>query len=371
MARRIGWFFPGNGLWREGRRAFGFWPRMTGSPSISETRTRVPAMTPKSLKSLKSIVLPAILTMAGAGLGGWATWAWTRPAAAQAEAAAAETAASNALVKSLQDELAAARAAIDALEQERRTAANSPATTEPAVAATEGPADLNTIFQQARPLLQSLGPMLDTMRRQGTKATADARIAEYSQKYGLSEDQQEAIRKWFDEKSEKEAEKGRGVINNPGSTLQDMIAAGRGQRPDDGLDDMMATVLNPEQHAAYHTDRLQERAGNVEKEANRRVSRLDGLVGLDEAQQDQVFAIMARSSADYDPAMQFEGLGSDAGVLSDGTSRDEAILAVLRPDQREAWEADRRRRREAAARNFEAMGLKAPDNLGIFERLGR
>ncbi|MFN0125655.1 MAG: hypothetical protein ACKV19_03085, partial [Verrucomicrobiales bacterium] len=77
----------------------------------------------------------------------------------------------------------------------------------------------------------------------------------------------------------------------------------------------------------------------------------------------------ARSSADYDPAMQLEGLGSDVASPTEAASRDEAILAVLRPDQRAAYEADRQRRRDAAAKNLEAIGIK-PDQ-GAFEALGR
>jgi len=271
----------------------------------------------------------------------------------------------------LQAELAAARETIGSLEAKLAAVPPVAAPADAAADAPAGPTDLNTVFQQAKPLLKSLGPLLDNARRRGTKAMAERRIAELTEKYALTTEQQEAVKKWFEDKSEADAARGRELLDKPDASLQDLMAAGRGRRPDDGLDEMMAGALNPEQLSAYRADRLQERAASVEKEANRRVSQLNDVVQLDETQQDKVFAIMARSSADYDPAMQLEGLGSEGAALTEGVLRDEAILAVLRPDQRQAYEADRQRRRDEAAKNLESIGIKPPEDLGILEGLGR
>jgi len=287
--------------------------------------------------------------------------------AAQAAAALEKT-----TLGALEKELAGARGTIASLESRLAQAkAGGAETLAAAPAPADGPADLNDMFEQAKPLLQSLTPLLDHARRRGTKAMAERRVAELTEKYTLTAEQQEAVKKWFEEKSEKEAEKGKEVMNRPGAGLQDMMALGRGQRAEDGLDEFMAGTLSPEQLGPYQTDRLQERAGRVEQEATRRVTQLDKVVTLDDAQQDQVFAIMARSSPDYDPAMQLEGLGTDAGPLAEGDSRDQAILAVLRPEQQERYEADRQRRQAEAAQRFEAMGIKPPAGLGLPEALVR
>lgn len=317
---------------------------------------------------MKSLAISIVLLALGVGMGAWVV---SRRASALAEARSAEAGARTSL---LQGELEAARAKIASMEAQLAAVAKPapPTTADTAAAAVaEGPADLNTIFEQAKPLLQTLGPIFDTARRRGSKARADQKVAEWTEKYGLTVEQQEAVKKWFEDKGEADAAKGRELLNKPGANLQELMAAGRGQWSNDGVDEMMAATLTPEQLTSYQADRLQDRADNVEKEANRRVTQLNDVVQLDEAQQDQVFAIMARSSRDYDPAMQLEGLRSEAGSLAEGDSRDEAILAVLRPDQRASYEADRQRRRQEAAQGFEALGLKPPADLGRTEGTGR
>ena len=70
--------------------------------------------------------------------------------------------------------------------------------------------------------------------------------------------------------------------------------------------------------------------------ADGKTQRLDRIVGLDDSQRDQVFGIMARGSSDYDPTMMLEGAaGGNIAASPAGTGRD-AVLSVLRPDQRAA-----------------------------------
>ena len=276
-------------------------------------------------------------------------------------------------LRSLEAELTAARATIEVLRGQLAAGQAEPEnSTAGAGAPAEGPTDLNTVFEQARPLLRSLGPLLDGARQRGARVAAERRLAELSEQYNLTAEQQETVKKWFEQQSAQEAEMGKELLNKPGLTLQDMVAAGRGRgRNEQDLDVLMAETLDPAQLTAYQRDRLQQRAATVEREATRRVTQLDQVVGLDEAQQDKVFALMARSSPDYDPSMQLDGLGADTAGLSEGASRDEAILAVLTPEQASLYEADRQRRREEAAKGFEAMGLKPPGDGAIFESRGR
>jgi hypothetical protein len=111
---------------------------------------------------------------------------------------------------------------------------------------------------------------------------------------------------------------------------------------------------------------MTERVQRVEHEADAMVQRLDAIVTLDESQRDQVFGIMARGSKEYVPTMVLEGARGEI-VPTTGGDRQTAMLNVLNPDQRAAFELERQRRREAAAKDMEAMGLTLPANWEMLE----
>ena len=147
------------------------------------------------------------------------------------------------------------------------------------------------------------------------------------------------------------------------------MRASRDVRPDKGLDTFMEGVLSGDKLASFKTERMAERAQRVEAQADMKVQRLDSLVGLDEAQREQVFAIMARNSADYDPSMRLEGARGAIGVVANENAR-EAMLALLRPEQRAAYEAERLRRREEAVKDLEAIGLTLPPDWEMLDEGG-
>ena len=97
-----------------------------------------------------------------------------------------------------------------------------------------------------------------------------------------------------------------------------------------------------------------------------KVQRLDTIVGLDDTQRDQVFGIMARGSRDYDPGMKLEGIGGDIGNTPAG-DRQQAMLSVLRPEQLEAYEAERQRRRDEAAKELGEIGLSLPPGWDMLD----
>src|SRR5262245_25996281 len=118
------------------------------------------------------------------------------------------------------------------------------------------------------------------------------------------------------------------------------MKASRDIRPDAGLDSFMPTILHGEKLEQFRSERLAERAQRVESEADRRVQQLDQVVKLDESQRDQVFGIVARSSKDYDPQMVLEGAGGQISAAPTGNPQ-EAMLSVLRPEQRAAYDAEK------------------------------
>jgi hypothetical protein len=200
----------------------------------------------------------------------------------------------------------------------------------------------------------------DQMRR------VDSMTGELARKYDLNDGQQAALKAWFEQKAEADAKVWSDLVASDSASLEDLARASRDIRPDEGLDAFMATQLSGQKLADFQTERMTERAGRVQQEADLRVQRLDGIVKLDDAQRDQVFGIMARGSRDYDPAMKLEGIGGDIGATPGGGTHD-AMLSVLRPDQRAAYEAERQRRRDEAAEELSQIGLSLPENWDPLE----
>lgn len=226
--------------------------------------------------------------------------------------------------------------------------------------------DMNDIYKAAKPAMRDLSPIFERLQRKDLRKQQEFLHADLTRKYKLNPQQQEALRKWQQQKVEKDLAEFRAFHENENATLEDMMKADRRHRPREGLDDFMEQNLQGEELAKYRSDRMTERVNQVQGEADRRVSRLHSVVELDDAQQDQVFAVMARSSPEFDPAMQFEGLSGETTPLTAGQSRDEAIMEVLRPEQRQRYEEHRIQRRTEAQKEFTDMGIRLPANWDMF-----
>ena len=227
--------------------------------------------------------------------------------------------------------------------------------------------DLDDVFQAAKPALRDFSPIFERLQRKEMRRHNEYLVGDLARKYHLSPAQQDALRNHLNTKMDEQLTLLREHNLKESTTLEDMIKSGRSNKPDLGIDQFMANTLTGGERAKYQTDRLNQRVTQVQDEAERRVSRLHGVVNLDEAQQDRVFALMARSSPEFDPSMQLEGLGGETATLPPGQSRDEAVMNVLRPEQRRQYEEHRIARRAAAGKEMEEVGLKHPDNWDMFE----
>jgi hypothetical protein len=227
------------------------------------------------------------------------------------------------------------------------------------------PVSPDDIFRASQPLMRDLAPLFDRMRLRTQQQAIDSLAGEMARKYDLSPEQQAQVRQWFEQKADEEAKRWTELVGREGTTLQDVMRASQDIRPDRGVDEFMPSVLSGEKLAQFQTDRLNERAQRVEHEADMKVQRLDGVVHLDETQRDQVFAIMARNSKDYDPKMALDGATVPLATAPTGNAQD-AMLSVLRPDQRAAYEIEMQQRRERASRDMEALGLTLPANWEMF-----
>ena len=229
------------------------------------------------------------------------------------------------------------------------------------------PVDMNDIFNTAKPFLHEIAPLMERMRKREQKRLIEHTVADLANRHGLNDAQQEDLKKWLDTQADEQIGRIQEVTGRADSTLADYTKAMNDFRPLDGVDPFMERTLQGEALDKYRQERLAERVNRVQHEAENRVNQLNRVVALDDTQQDQVFALMARGSRDFDPSMQFEGLGDDRAALAPGQSRDEAIMAVLRPDQRQQYEAHRAQRRQEAEAEAAEIGLKLPADWDLFE----
>lgn len=229
------------------------------------------------------------------------------------------------------------------------------------------PVDANAVFQHAKPVLRDLAPLFDAMRRKEQRREFDRIATHMGEAYHLNETQKAALKNWLGERAAQDAERFNAMAFADSTTLEDMARAARYQRPDRALDEFMDRTLTGDARQRYDGDRLRERAQSVENLANNRVNRLNEVVQLDSSQQDRVFSIMARSSPDFDPSMKLDGIGPTTTTITPGQDREQAILNVLRPDQRQRYEAYRQTQREEAEKEANESGFRLPQHWDLFE----
>lgn len=231
------------------------------------------------------------------------------------------------------------------------------------------PVDLDDIFRTMQPVMRDLAPVFDRMRVRDQKRHFDRLAGELTRRYDLNAGQQQALQDWFARKAEENAARFGALVRSDDTRFEDMIRASRDEYADEGLDELMANLLDGETSERFREDRMMERVERVQAEADRNVHRLDAVVSLDEEQKDRVFALMARGARDFDPAMRFDGLDeADAGPLAPGGSREEALLEVLTPDQQLMLDEHRQRRREEAERELAEIGLSLPEDWDLFDQ---
>lgn len=221
------------------------------------------------------------------------------------------------------------------------------------------PVSPDDVFRATQPLIRDLAPLFDRIRVRELQHQTDAKAGELARKYSLTPAQQESLKQWLDQNAADEAKRYTDLISQDGTRLEDLAKAATDVKVENGLEKFMERTLSPDKLAAFKSDQMMEKVAKVQEEADRKVTRLDAIVSLDETQRGQVFGVMARGAGDFDPAMQFEGIGTDTGTLA-GKSKQDAILAILRPEQREVYEAEQEKRRTKAREEMEAIGLTPP-----------
>jgi len=230
------------------------------------------------------------------------------------------------------------------------------------------PVSPEDIFRATKPWMREVSPVFNLMRVRGQRKMFESMSGEIARKYDLTPQQQAALKVWFTNKAQEQAKQWDDIINSDSTRLIDFMRITQDQRPDKGIESFMETVLTGEKLAAYKTERLNDQARRVQQQADAKVERLNSIVPLSDAQRDQVFGIMARNSPDYDPAMVLEGTVGQINAVPSG-DRQPAVLAVLTPDQRVAYEAERRRRSEEASKEMAEVGLVFPPEWDMLDEM--
>lgn len=227
--------------------------------------------------------------------------------------------------------------------------------------------DLNDVYGMFRPVMSDLSPLIERMRYHQEKDSFDTVVGNYSRKYDLTEAQTRELKTYLELAAEEKAAKIRDVVQNENSTFRDYILANSTSDTSYDADEYMKRILTGDARERFVENQMKKRIRIAQDEADRNLSRLNTIVSLDEDQKDKVFVLMARSSSAFDPSMEFGGVNSDNTPLTPGSSREEAILSVLRPEQKVLFEEEVAKRRVEADEELSQYGLKLPADWDVFE----
>ncbi len=319
---------------------------------------RRPMSSPSSLRSALPLCVGLVVGALGAGF-----FLTSRPGIEGSTEARAQK---------LEADLRQAQTRIAALEETKPRSSRLPTQTvfdrgrEIAQRLRDGrPVSSDDLYQAIRPLLRDFSPLFERMMDQQARREADTRIGELARIYDLTPGQQETLKGWFRRKAEADHRRWSDVVGRDDSRYLDMVKALRSIRPDEGLDAVMEGMLSGTRLETFKAERLEQRAQRVQQYADLQVQRINDIVHLDAAQTDQLFGIMAQSSPDYDPSIRLEGATGE--ITPTGLKPRDALLTILRPDQRAAYEDARQRRFEEISHEMSALGISLPDNWDELE----
>lgn len=243
-----------------------------------------------------------------------------------------------------------------ALKAEKEKAAEEPAETAPATTA-DGKPDLGKILKDASPLLKSLSSAFEPQRKEMVARFIDSQVQRLTEMAGLSESQAAALRSHLETLDKENQEKMQSAMGKD-MKLEDLMSMGRngGNNPQKAVDDWAAANLSGEQAESYKAKRLTEKSEQITRSANAQLDGLDRELSLSEEQKDKVFNILVQTDRNYDASMKLEGIDATASV-GEGQSRDEAIAAILSPDQKAKYDARQTERKSRESRFMQMLGV--------------
>lgn len=208
--------------------------------------------------------------------------------------------------------------------------------------------NLETLIDRSKPLLRALIlPELEKSMADGDFG-GNFRLNYWSDLLELNPDQQERLQAELDLLARaradtfmeqlKDDETSMFALFNQMNELENIV--------DPEVDAIYANHLDAEQLNDYQEKRLEQRANIVDAEAANTLDRINyHIPDLNESQQDEIYAVLSRSSKAYTPEMQIatgDTVRSDSGPLN-REQRTEAIESILQPHQLSDWKTYRNR----------------------------
>lgn len=223
--------------------------------------------------------------------------------------------------------------------------------------AEDGKPDLGKILKDASPLLKSLSSAFEPQRKEMVARFIDSQVQRLTEMAGLSESQAAALRSHLETLDKENQEKMQGAMGKD-MKLEDLMSMGRngGNNPQKAVDDWAAANLSGEQAESYKAKRLTEKSEQITRSANAQLDGLDRELSLSEEQKDKVFNILVQTDRNYDASMKLEGIDATASV-GEGQSRDDAIAAILSPDQKAKYDARQTERKSRESRFMQMLGV--------------
>ena len=249
----------------------------------------------------------------------------------------------------LEKELAALKAEKEKPAEEPAAPASTPAE--------DGKPDLGKILKDASPLLKSLSSAFEPQRKEMVARFIDSQVQRLTEMAGLSESQAAALRSHLETLDKENQEKMQSAMGKD-MKLEDLMSMGRngGNNPQKAVDDWAAANLSGDQAESYKAKRLTEKSEQITRSANAQLDGLDRELSLSEEQKDKVFNILVQTDRNYDASMKLEGIDATASV-GEGQSRDEAIAAILSPDQKAKYDARQTERKSRESHFMQMLGV--------------
>ena len=224
------------------------------------------------------------------------------------------------------------------------------------------------LFATMKPWMRQMSPIFERMREVNEEDWADVRSSEWARQYALNASQRAQLKEWFRAQGAERAKALVAVIESKHSGFVDLIRATEYDwRDARGADKLMEGFLKGDQLEEFKSGRLAERAESVQHEADRNLSRLDGIVALDAKQHEQLFGVLSRAAEDYQPGLNVDGLAGEDSAL-DRRQRDTEIRAALRRDQIEKLDEYQRNRRVEAEKEMRRMMMTLPKDWDLLDR---
>lgn len=265
-------------------------------------------------------------------------------------------------LKAAQARIASLEKELTALNSAKAAAEAKPIENSAAASTGDEQVDVNKLLKDAKPLLKSLTSAFEPQRKAMVEGMIKDKVKRMTELAGLDPQQAAALQAHLESLDKANQAKWKGMMEKD-INLAELRNMGRdGNNTQKAMDEWAAANLTGEQAKDYDKKRLTEKSEQITKSANSQVERMDRELDLDETQKDKVFNILVKTDKNFDPTMQLQGVDATTSI-GEGQSKDDAIAAVLSPEQKDKYTSQQQQRKSREGRWRKFLGEGA-DNSG-------